>query len=135
MLADTVGSVHPLYAPARYLAAIVTGSAAAILQGVNSGALTPEQIDEAHAWSELNCHRAAEIRGWVDSVATSGDGLVSPFLNLAGSLNKARGLMRSWAEEDRLFTTHLIGGEYEGGWLVHGTSHIERKTPGATPSE
>jgi hypothetical protein len=94
---------------ATYLADVVTANTDAIVFGIRSGALTPEQIDEAHAWSELQCHRAAALE--------------------AGEFpsNHSSGLY-AWAHEDRQHATALAGGEYSGAWEVDGTSGIRKKT-------
>ncbi len=94
---------------ATYLAEIVTANTMGIMEGIRSGALTPEQIDQAHAWSELQCHRAAALE--------------------AGEFpsNHSAGLY-GWANEDRQHATALAGGEYSGAWEVDGTSGIRKKT-------
>lgn len=111
LLADTLGHDNPLYAPARYLAAVVAGSASALRYAIEHDVLTPAQIDQAHAFSELNCHRAAVIRGWAERGAPSDAGTK----------------LRLWAEQDRIFTTQIIGGEYEGAWEVDGVTGIRQK--------
>jgi len=117
LLADTVGAGHALYAPARYLAHIAAWGAAAILYGITTDAIGEEQQDEAHAWSELNCHRAAEIRALANSIAQE----------QALARDTWRSRLLTWAEEDRLFSTRLIGGEYSGAWIVDGVQGIRRK--------
>lgn len=82
-------------AAAAGLAQMSEAAARAILHGVEIGSINEEQLDEAHAFSELLCHRAA--------------------------------LMRQWTEEIRTFTTKLIGGEYQGNFIVDGVDGIRRK--------
>lgn len=62
---------------------------------IRIGTFGPADIDEAHALSELWCHRAA--------------------------------LIRQWAEEDRLYATNMIGGEYSGAFRINGVRGIEPK--------
>jgi hypothetical protein len=116
LLANTVGPGHALYAPAIYLAEIASGDAAGIIRAFDTGYIKPgsPEEDEAHAWSELNCHRAALIREWVDTMQIAD----------AGEVVK---VLREWAEQDRLVSTRLIGGEYHGEWIVNGVEGIERK--------
>jgi hypothetical protein len=95
---------------ATYLADIVLTTTNAVMHGIRSGALTPEQIDEAHAWSELQCHRAAQLEA-SRPLETFDNGR----------------LLRRWATEDRLHATALAGGEYSGAWEVDGTSGIRKK--------
>lgn len=91
---------------ASYLAAIVRATTDAIVHGIKSGFLTPEQIDAAHAWSELQCHRAAALE--------SGEEITGDVLD-------------DWAQEERLRATEMFGGEYEGAWIVDGVKGISRK--------
>lgn len=101
-------------AAGRYLARIAEADARALVTAIKSGHVTKEKLDEAHAWSELNCHRAAEIESWcVGSAMTRGE-----------SLERAT-LLFGWAGEDRIFTTRLAGGgEYSGPWIIDGTKGI-----------
>lgn len=112
LLADTTEDKR-IAAAARHLAAIAIASASAIIHGVATNALTTQQIDEAHAWSELECHRAAHIRRSVTGHTDDG-----PILSMP--------LLMKWAEETRLHTTKLIGGEYRGAWTVLGITGIAR---------
>lgn len=82
-------------AAANAYAEMGRAAAQAITAGITHGRLSPEQIDEAHAFSELQCHRAA--------------------------------LIRAWTEELRLHTTKIIGGEYDGGYIVDGVDGIRKK--------
>lgn len=107
-------------AAAHYLADISEASVRAIMQGVRSGALTPEQIDEAHAWSELECHRAAVIR---DSAVREFEAVRVD--NKTIIVNEA--LLMQWAEETRIHTTALIGGEYHGSFEVDGITGIRKR--------
>lgn len=61
---------------------------------ISEGA-NPSFIDEAHALSELWCHRAA--------------------------------LLRKWAEDDRLYATHMLSGEYTGAFIIDGVNGIVPK--------
>jgi hypothetical protein len=116
LLANTVGPQDRLYPPLIYLAEVATGDAAAIIRAVDTGYIKPgsPEEDEAHAWSELNCHRAAAIRDWADTMQIAD----------AGEVVK---VLREWAEQDRLVSTRLIGGEYHGEWIVNGVEGIVRK--------
>lgn len=110
-LALVVGAESPLYAAAFFLADTVAANTEAIIHGIKSGALNSEQIDEAHAWSELQCHRAAHLRDrsqLIESVTTPE-------------------LLAKWAEEDRLHATALAGGEYDGAWIVEDVRGIRQK--------
>lgn len=97
-------------AAAIYLAEVVTANENAISSGIHRGIFSEEQIDEAHAWSELQCHRAQLIED-----------------NVRGGTFVAASILYQWATEDREHATRLAGGEYHGGWTVNGTEGIEKK--------
>lgn len=124
LLADVLGPAHALYPTARYLAASVAASGAAILRAIDMGILSEADIDKAHAFSELNCHRAAQLRKWAGWRGSKAKIIGNPDGNVART---ALLLMELWADEDSDFTTALIGGEYDGGWIVDGTTGIRRK--------
>lgn len=98
-------------AAARYLAHIASSSGEALIYAIDRAVLKPEEIDEAHAMSELSCHRAAFLRDSDD------------FRNGAMA-----GMLMKWAEELRLHTTGLVGGEYKGAWVVDGVRGISKKS-------
>jgi hypothetical protein len=102
---------------ALYLADIATASADAITR--LRGSLSAAEMDEAHAFSELGCHRAAVIR------AETG---LFPNDSQAQS-NLSEETLLQWAEELRLHTTKLVGGEYEGAWTVDGVNGITPNNP------
>lgn len=104
-----------LSSAARYLAAIAGGSTEALSFGIKSGALGTETIDEAHAMSELSCHRAAWLRH-----ATTEPRMTKE------EQGRTANLLMAWAEELRLHATRLIGGEYRGPWKVDGITGISR---------
>lgn len=104
-----------LIAAAQYLASIADGATAALVYGIKAGALTAETIDEAHAMSELSCHRGA----WLRNAATM------PQMTSEEQARTAT-LLGAWAEELRLHTTRLIGGEYRGAWKVDGIKGISK---------
>lgn len=99
-----------LHVAATYLADIVRASTSAIEHGIELSQLTAAQIDERHAWSELQCHRAQFIEDNIGRGAFTPEDLIA------------------WAHEDRLHATALAGGEYEGEWEVLGTSGIRKKS-------
>jgi len=96
---------------ARYLAAVIKADAEATAMGVRSGRIRAG-ADEAHAWSELNCHRAAMIEDTI---------LNQDYDKLTAEL------LYRWATEDRLMATKLAGGEYSGAWIVNGVEGISPK--------
>lgn len=100
-------------AAANYLAEIADGATEALTDGIKSGALSAEAIDEAHAMSELSCHRAA----WLRHATTM------PRMTREEQTRTAA-LLEAWGEELRLHTTKLIGGEYRGPWKVDGIKSI-----------
>lgn len=106
-LANRVELSDPRYAAATYLGEVVRASTDAISSGIEVGTLDPEQIEEAHAWSELQCHRAAFIEDH--------NQIITP------------DLLYGWANEDRLRATAMFGGEYDGAWIVDGVKGISRK--------
>jgi hypothetical protein len=105
-----------LIAASEYLAAIVDGATEALIHGTRAGLLEPAELDEAHAMSELSCHRAAWLR----------DAAIQPRMTPTEQ-DRAAKLLVSWAEELRLHSTKLIGGEYHGAWDVNGIVGISRK--------
>lgn len=118
MYADTVGPKHPDYPAARYLANTARADAKALVAGIRSGAIDGEAKDRAHAWSELNCHRAAAIEGWCDYYAHP----------------SRRDDLFAWATQDRLTTTSIAGGEYRGRYeLVNDTEDIRLKAETEIP--
>lgn len=113
MLAEVTTGVRR--AAAIFFAGIVEANTRAIQHGIESGKFNDEQIDEAHAWSELQCHRAAFIEDSFDD-----PGNIFP------------DVLRTWATEDRVRLTKMVGGEYSGAWTVDGTKGISPKK-GSTP--
>jgi hypothetical protein len=112
--ADFREDMRGIVGAAEYLAAIAEASTEALMQGIRTGKLTSDQIDEAHAMSELSCHRAAWLRERAEASASTDFG------------HDAVRRLREWAEELRLHTTKLIGGEYRGAWTVDGVDAIRR---------
>lgn len=113
-VADADGN-WPLARAARYLATVVAANEAAITRAIRERVFDPERIDQAHAWSELQCHRAQAIERFIiDSHAPN-------------VLEINFGLLYMWATEDRLHATNLVGGEYHGAWEVNGTEGITKK--------
>lgn len=104
-----------LVAAANYLATIAEGATEALVYGIKSGALSAETIDEAHAMSELSCHRAAWLRNAAGMVRMNRE-----------EQERTAGLLEAWAEELRIHTTGLIGGEYHGPWKVDGIKGITK---------
>lgn len=100
-------------AAATYLADVVSANEEAISRGIKMRLFDAERIDQAHAWSELQCHRAQAIE---DAIR-------------AHKIIPAETLYL-WAKEDRLHATMLAGGEYHGGWTVNGTDGITKKENG-----
>lgn len=105
-----------IVATAEYLADVVSASMRAVMHGIKSGQITGDQIDEAHAWSELQCHRAAAIES-------------APEPDEGGESALTPALLIEWAHEDRLHATKLFGGEYHGAWEIDGVKGITKKTP------
>lgn len=100
-----------LSAAATYLSEVVTADTEAIIEGVRSEVFTDDQVDAAHAWSELQCHRAAFIEDVDNSSEITSE------------------LLTTWATEDRLHATQLAGGEYpnDGAWEIDGVKGIRKK--------
>lgn len=125
LLADHVGPKSPLYAPARYLAAISEGVADAIAFAVahpdvtemRHGGSFEEAIERAHAWSELSCHRAKMLRTFVYPFTAEPDAEAEAKITPS--------LLMGWAESHRLHGTALFGGEYHGKYRINGTDGIE----------
>ena len=115
MLAEvTTGAVR---ASALYLAGIARAATEAMIYGVRAGTIKGDALDEAHALSELACHRAQAIEDMVDQA-------------LAGTLDGAvyvAATLRDWATKHRLAHTKLVGGEYHGNFIIDGTAGIARK--------
>lgn len=136
-LADVVGTGSPLWAPARYYAAIGAASERALLHAITTGVLgkptkakpVPPSWEEAHAWAELSCHRAAVLREQASRLLAESRGeLIAEGGNAA--LVTPDSLM-AWAEEHRLFATRMIGGEFESDvWTVDGSSGIVKAETG-----
>lgn len=97
-----------LVAAAAYLADIATIVGEVLIRAIDKGVLNAADIDEAHAMSELSCHRAAAL-------LAMGDEVMEP------------SKIMQWAEELRLHTTMLVGGEYSGAWEVDGVNGIRKK--------
>lgn len=116
-----LANVHAsLRAAALHLAETTEASVAALEHGIRARLITGDELDEAHAWSELECHRAALLRRWA-----SGN---KPLTQTSDDLPAASSeLLATWAEETRLHTTKLIGGEYSGAWEVLGVNGIRKK--------
>jgi len=112
---EALSGLPTLAASARYLSTIAAGVTDALSFGIRADRLTTEEIDEAHAMSELSCHRAA----WLEHAVTE------PRMTPEEQARTAKMIM-SWAEELRLNTTRLIGGEYHGAWTVDGIKGITR---------
>lgn len=111
--ARLVGSAFPnLQAAATYLADVVTFD----MRGIENGAdqIPPERYEEVRAWSELDCHRAAELERWIAETdwQAASDGVDT--------------LMR-WAREHRLFATGLFGGEYDGPYTIDVINGISKQ--------
>lgn len=103
----------PVVAAATLIAETADAAAHGFTYALLSESLSAEELDEAHAMSELSCHRAAQMRGWaVGGWASSGTRTER---------------MISWAEELRTHTTKLFGGEYSGAWEVIGVDRIQKK--------
>lgn len=118
--ADLLGDVSPSHRPwARYLSSIVRWNTNAITEGIRAGRISSEMIDEAHAWSELQCHRAAAIEGVIGD--TTKNRIAEGFWEITPHR------LGVWAEEDRLHATKLAGGEYRGAWEISGVDGIRRK--------
>lgn len=105
-------------AEAMHLAFTAEAVKAATECALKSGAVTEEQADELHAMSELSCHRAAELRAWARGEECA---------ILEGGETDRHIVLQIWAEELRLHTTGLIGGEYDGAWEVIGVNGIRKK--------
>lgn len=109
---------------ANYLATIAEWSAKSLLHGFVHGfegdhEFTPALRDEAHAFAELGCRRAALLR---NSAGYPPEGSAPEFFEPNGQL------LVQWAEELRLHTTKLIGGEYQGAWEIDGVTGIRLKS-------
>lgn len=103
---------------ALHLADTADAVKAATECALKSGAVTEDQADELHAMSELSCHRAAELRAWAR-------GETSMIPNRGDTDRHV--VLQLWAEELRLHTTRLIGGEYTGAWIVDGVTGIRKR--------
>jgi hypothetical protein len=106
---------------ARLLARTADGVTDALEFALRSGAIKPgsPELDEAHAMSELSCHRAAMLRenaAFLGAPDTSPEDRMKLFM------------LRDWAEELRLHATKLFGGEYCGAWTVDGIIGITRRS-------
>lgn len=106
-------------AASRLLADTADAATEALMFAVRSNSLSPEALDEAHAMSELSCHRAAYLR--------SSGAVPMPVTRQASGERDWIARLNAWAEELRLHTTKLIGGEYKGAWTVDGVTGIKRK--------
>lgn len=107
-------------ASARLLADTADAATEALMYAIRSGTLSPEALDEAHAMSELSCHRAAYLR--------SSAGVPMPPHRPSTSEGAWIGRFTGWAEELRLHTTKLVGGEYAGAWVIDDVTGIRRAT-------
>ena len=102
---------------ARFLAATAAAGVEAVIEGVRLERLDYYKVDEAHALSELQCHRAQLME---ESVSEDCESLLPNH-----ALTPA--LLMKWAREDRIRLTKIFGGEYHGGWEVNGTEGITKK--------
>lgn len=120
LLADAYTTDAFARASARYLSGIVRWNTNAITNGIQSGAIAGDLLDEAHAWSELQCHRAAAIEEWAQRLLS-----VNRELLHDRAINGPK--LLKWAEEDRLHATKLTGGEYRGAWQIDGVKGITKR--------
>ena len=117
-------NVHAsLRAAALHLAETTEASVAALEHGIRARLINGEELDEAHAWSELECHRASLLRAWA-SGAVPLSGFRDGERRDPPATNE---LLATWAEETRLHTTKLLGGEYSGALEVLGVNGIRKK--------
>ena len=105
LLAETVGSDHPLHAPARYLASVVRADVAGITLGMQIG--TIKLADVPKHWD--GCHRATEIMAWVGAVRRQYAGhALSP--NETQRLDAAVVQLEEWAEDDYQAALAIVAG-------------------------
>lgn len=102
LLADTVGPDSPIYGPARYLANVVRSDVDGVVHAITTNAIAHSHLPEP----DYGCHRATEIRAWVDALRK-----VRPVSNeIQEALDNAPFKLLTWADEDFANATAIIAG-------------------------
>lgn len=111
---DDSKAARKIAAAAIDMARTMRGIMESLTHAVRTGVIPPisPAMDEAHALSELSCRRAKTIRGWLAKDAVPKD---------------AAARLTKWTEYSATKVTALLGGEYDGGFVVVGDERIEKK--------